>query len=104
MDFAEGQEAVAVAAIFDEGGLKRRFDARYPGEIDISFELLLVLGLEVEFFDAVTADDDNPCFLRVGGIDKHFVGHYLFPSGRPSPAAARGECPAAVSLVECRIY
>ena len=29
MDFAERQEAVAVAAILDEGGLKRRLDARH---------------------------------------------------------------------------
>ena len=43
MDFAERQETVAVAAIFDEGGLKRRFDARHPRQIDVSFELLLVL-------------------------------------------------------------
>ena len=43
MDFAEGQETVAVAAIFDEGGLKRRFDARHARQIDVSFELLLVL-------------------------------------------------------------
>jgi hypothetical protein len=28
MNFAEGEEAVAVAAIFDEGGLQRRFDPR----------------------------------------------------------------------------
>ena len=43
MDFAERQETVAVSAIFDEGGLKRRFDARHPRQIDVSFELLLVL-------------------------------------------------------------
>ena len=31
MDFAEGEEAVAVAAVVDEGGLQRRFDARDLG-------------------------------------------------------------------------
>src|SRR5690606_21580427 len=68
MDFGEGQEAVPVAAIFDERGLKRPFHPRHAGQVDISLELLLVLGLEIEFFDAVTANDDNPRFLRVGGI------------------------------------
>ena len=43
MDFAEGQETVTVAAILDEGGLKRRFDARHTRQIDVSLELLLVL-------------------------------------------------------------
>ncbi|OWK20106.1 hypothetical protein AJ88_33435 [Mesorhizobium amorphae CCBAU 01583] len=41
--FTEGKETVTVAAIFDKGCLKGRFDARYAGEIDVSFELLLVL-------------------------------------------------------------
>src|SRR6185437_10797690 len=39
MDFAEGEEAVAVAAIFDEGGLQRRLHARDLGEIDIAAQL-----------------------------------------------------------------
>ena len=43
MDFAERQETVAIAAIFDEGGLERRFDARHARQIDVSFELLFVL-------------------------------------------------------------
>ena len=43
MDFAEGEEAVTVPAIFDEGSLERRFYAGDPREIDVSFELLLVL-------------------------------------------------------------
>ncbi len=43
MDFAEGQEAMAVAAILDERGLQGRLHPRHAGEVDISFELLLVL-------------------------------------------------------------
>lgn len=69
MDFGEGEEAVAVAAIFDESRLKRWLYTRYAGEVDVSFELLLVLRFEVKFFNAVTANDDDACFLRVGGID-----------------------------------
>ena len=88
MDFTEGEETVTVPAVFDEGSLKGRFDAGYASEIDVSFELLLVLRFKIKFFDAVTANDDNPCFLRVGGVYKHFVGHYFFSPRQPPTEAA----------------
>ena len=75
MDLGEGEEAVAVAAIFDEGGLQRRLDPRHLGEIDVSAQLLAVGSLEIEFLDAVAADDDDPGLFRVGGVDEHLVGH-----------------------------
>jgi hypothetical protein len=102
VDFAEGKETVTVSAILDESSLEGWFYAGYPREIDVSFELLLVLRLEIEFLDAVTAYYDNPRFLRVGGVYKHFVGHY-FVSRRQPPAAARRKTPAAASQVSCRI-
>ena len=76
MDFAESQEAVAIAAIFDERGLQRRFYAGDLGEIDIAAQLLALGGLEIKFFDAIAAHHDNPGLFRVGGIDQHFVGHF----------------------------
>jgi len=76
VDFAEGQEAVAIAAIFDEGGLQRRLDARDLGEIDVAAQLLALGGLEIKFFDAIAADHDDPGLFRVGGVDQHFVGHF----------------------------
>jgi hypothetical protein len=76
MDFAEGQEAVPVAAIFDEGGLQRRLYARDLGEVDVAAQLLALGGLEVKFFDAIAADHNDPCLFRVGGVDQHFVGHF----------------------------
>ncbi|WP_283816362.1 hypothetical protein [Bradyrhizobium genosp. L] len=76
MDFAEGEEAVPVAAILDEGGLQRRFDARDLGEIDIAAQLLALGGLEIKLFDAIAADHDDPGLFRVGGIDQHLVGHF----------------------------
>jgi hypothetical protein len=76
MNFAEGQKAMAVAAIFDEGGLQRRFYARDLGEIDISTQLLSLGGLEIKFFDTIAADHNDPGLFRVGGIDQHFVGHF----------------------------
>ena len=36
MDFAEGEEAVAVAAVIDERGLQRRLDARHFRQIDVA--------------------------------------------------------------------
>jgi hypothetical protein len=69
MDFAEGQKAVAVAAIFDEGGLQRRLYARHLGEIDISTQLLALGSLEIKLFDTIAADHNDPGLFRVGGID-----------------------------------
>jgi hypothetical protein len=89
MDFAEGQKAVAVAAIFDEGGLQRGLDARDLGEIDISTQLFALGGLEIKLFDTIAADHNDPGLFRVGGIDQHFVGHFgtLGGGGRVSRLA-----------------
>ena len=76
MDFAEGQKTVAVAAIFDEGGLQRRLYARDFSEVDIAAQLLAIGGLEIKFLDAIAADHDNPGLFRVGSIDQHLVGHF----------------------------
>ncbi len=91
MDFAEGEEAVAVAAIFDEGSLERGFDPRDLGEVDIPAQLLALRSLEVKLFDAIAADHDDPGLLRVGGIDQHLVGHVLTlgGGGRDRPWARR---------------
>ncbi|HJZ20547.1 MAG TPA: hypothetical protein VJ226_06290 [Bradyrhizobium sp.] len=76
VDFAEGQEAVAVAAILDKGRLQRRFYPCDLGEIDVAAQLLALGGLEIKFLDAIAADHDNPGLFRVGGVDQHFVGHF----------------------------
>jgi hypothetical protein len=76
VDFAEGQEAVTVAAILDERGLQRRLYARDLGEINIAAQLLALGGLEIKLFDAIAANHYNPGLFRVGGIDQHFVGHF----------------------------
>jgi len=76
VDFAEGQEAVAVAAIFDEGRLQRRLYPRDFGEVDIAAQLFALGGLEIKFFDAIAADHNDPGLFRVGSIDQHLVGHF----------------------------
>ena len=75
MDFAESQEAVAIAAIFDERGLQRWLYACDLGQIDIAAQLLALGGFEIKFLDAIAADDHHPGLLRMGRVDKHLVGH-----------------------------
>jgi hypothetical protein len=76
MDFAEGKKPVAVAAIFDEGGLQGRLYPRDLGEVDVAAQLLALGGLEIKLFDAVATDHNDPGLFRVGGIDQHFVWHF----------------------------
>jgi hypothetical protein len=76
MDFAEGEKAVTVAAIFDEGGLKGRFYARDLGEVDVAAQLFALGGLEIKLFDTIAADHNDPGLFQVGGVDQHFVGHF----------------------------
>ncbi|GLH75242.1 hypothetical protein SSBR45G_01500 [Bradyrhizobium sp. SSBR45G] len=89
MDFAERQEAMAVAAILDEGGLQRRLNTRDLRQVDVAAELLALGSLEVKFLDAVAADDNDPGLFRVGSIDQHLVGHIgtLGGDGRDWPRA-----------------
>ncbi len=89
VDFRECEEAMAIATIFHERSLKRRFDAGNACEVDIAFQLLLVFRLKVEFFNLVAPSDDNPGLLRVGGIYKHFVGHYCLSCRRQDAKRVR---------------
>ena len=99
MDFAERQEAVPVAAIFDEGGLQRRFDARDLGEVDVAAQLLALGGLEIKFFDAIAANHNDPGLFRVGGVDQHFVGHLgTLGGGRVARRPARKARPEAATV------
>src|SRR5258705_3664208 len=90
MDFAEGQKAVTVAAIFDEGRLQRRFYPRDLGEIDVAPQLFALGSLEIKLFDAIAADHNDPGLFRVGSIDQHFVGHFgTLDGGGGVPPEAR---------------
>ena len=76
MDLVEGQEAVTVAAVIDEGSLQRRLNARNLGEIDAAAQKFTGSRFEVEFLYAATFENHDPSLLGVGGIDKHLVaGH-----------------------------
>jgi hypothetical protein len=65
---------VAVAAIFHESRLQRRFNPSDLGQIDIAAQRSARGTFKVEFFYAAVAQHHNPSFLGVGGIDKHLVG------------------------------
>ena len=75
MDFVEGQEAVAVAAVFDERGLQAGLYPGDLGEIDVAAELLLGAAFEIELFNPGSVHDHHPRFFRVGGVDQHFLRH-----------------------------
>jgi hypothetical protein len=89
MNFAEGEKAVTVAAIFDEGSLQGRFYPRDFGKVDIAAQLLALGRLEIKFLDAVATNDNDPGLFRVGSIDQHLVGHIgtLGGDGRSWPRA-----------------
>ena len=93
MDFVEGQKAVAVAAVFDEGGLKARLNARNFGQIDVATKLLAVAAFEVEILNPAVVDDGHAGFLRVSRIDQHNFGHggrYLRGAPKPCVSWDRG--------------
>jgi hypothetical protein len=75
VDFAKGQEAVAVSAVVDKRRLKRGFDPGYLGEIDIAFELLVLGRFEIKLLDPVSLDDGHPGFFPVARVDQHPHGH-----------------------------
>src|SRR5712691_436581 len=60
MDFGKRQEAVPVAAVIDERRLQRGFNPGDLGEIDVTAKLFAVGALEVEFLDAVAAQNHHP--------------------------------------------
>ena len=78
VDFAEGQETVTIAAVFDECGLEGGFYPGNPCEIDIAFKLLLGRCFKIKFFNAGTTHHGHPGFLRVAGVDQHTCGHSKF--------------------------
>ncbi len=85
VDFVEGQKAVAVAAVLDEGRLQGRLNARHLGEIDVPSKLFAVLALEIELFNAGSVDHHHARLFGVSGIDQHSLGHY-FLRGAQGPA------------------
>jgi hypothetical protein len=75
VDFVEGEEPVAVAAVFDERGLQAGLNAGHLGEIDISAKLFAGLAFEIEFFNAGSVHDDHTRLFGVCCVDQHLLRH-----------------------------
>jgi hypothetical protein len=43
--------------------------------------LFFVGGLEIEFFDAIAANDGHPSLFGMGGVDEHARWHWCFLHG-----------------------
>ena len=75
MNFREGEEAVAVAAIIDKGGLERGLHPRDLCKVNIAAQLFLVLRFEIELLYTISANDNDACLFFVRRVDKHFICH-----------------------------
>src|SRR3546814_20868344 len=93
MDFAEGQESVAIAAIFDERRLQRRFDAGNLVQIDIALELLVLGGLEIKLLDAVSLGYGDPGLFPVPRVDQNARGHYYHSRSAAARHTKRQQAP-----------
>ena len=99
MDFAEGQEAVTIAAVVDEGRLQGGLNARHFGEIDVAAQRLAGGQFVVELLYPAVAQDHDPSLLGMRGIDEHFILFHVikFPAPRrPGGRALRS--PASLVL------
>src|SRR5690606_740987 len=71
VNFVEGEEAVAVAAVLDEGGLQAGLYAGDLGEIDVPAKLATRAGFKIEFLNLAAVYDRDARFFRVRRVDQH---------------------------------
>ena len=96
MDLVEGEKAMPVAAVVDEGGLQRRLDPRHLCQVDVASEQLARRRFEIELLYPAVPECHNPGLLRVGGIDEHLVLVHcvVFLTRRTGPRATMALRPA----------
>ena len=68
-DFLERQEAVAVAAVFDETGFEAGLEAGDDGFVDVALALLFAGGFNVEVDEFLTVDNGDTEFFRLCRIE-----------------------------------
>ena len=93
VNFREGEEAVAVAAVIHEGRLERRLYAGDFGQVDVAGELPLGDRFEIKFVDLVPFCNDDAGLFRVCRVDQHFLCHIVSlgrPGGRPEACLKAG--------------
>ena len=93
MDFRKCKKAMPVSAVIDESGLQRWFDPSYLCKIDVASQLAFELAFKIKFFDLVAVHHHDAGFLRMGGIDKHFLWHFVH--SHMARLAPRGVRPSA---------
>ena len=62
---------MAVAAVFDEGGLQAGLYAGDLGEIDVAAKLAPRAGFEIEFLNLAAVHDRDAGFFRVRRVYQH---------------------------------
>ncbi|EWS65817.1 hypothetical protein Y695_00927 [Hydrogenophaga sp. T4] len=78
-NFLERQEAVAVFAVVDEAGFKRRLDARDDGLVDIALALFAPFDFDFVVEQFLPVHDRQAALFGLRGVDQHAF-HDAFPS------------------------
>lgn len=85
MYFRKRQETVTVAAEIHERGLQRGLDPRHFRQKNTAFKGFTVLAFVVVLDQLVPVTNRNPCFLNMGGVNKHTLCHFnLHPERKPA--------------------
>ncbi len=71
MDLVEGEKAVPVAAVLDEGRLQAGLHPGDLGQVDVAAQLFLGAALEIKFFDSCSIHDGHTRLFGVGCVDQH---------------------------------
>ena len=103
---ADVEEAVALEADVDEGGLHAGQDLRHPSLVDVADDAALALALDEDLGDQVVLEDGHLRLVAVRG-DDHLLGHHEPLHGaRAAGTAGHGgasEAGAPRPVLSCRI-
>ena len=70
-DFLQRQEAVALAAVFDEGRFQRGFEPGDAALVDVGLLLFLGRLFDIDVVQGLAVDDGHAQFFGLRGIDQH---------------------------------
>jgi hypothetical protein len=74
-DVADGEEAVSLAAVLDEGGVQAGLDRGDGAPVDVAADEAAIGDLDLVVLQGRVADDRQAHFLRALGVDQHAAGH-----------------------------
>ena len=69
--FLEGQKAVALGTVIDEGGFQTGFDAGDLALVDVGLLLLVTGRFDIQIVELLAIDQRNPDLFRLRGVDEH---------------------------------